>query len=338
MMKGIWFDDVHSFEHLNLVLSEVNIPPAVPKTNFVEIPGGDGSVDLTEAHGEVKYNSREGSFTFTAFPSDDFEEKKKEVSNLLNGKRCKIRLDKDPDYYYQGRCGVNEYKSDKNVHQIVVTFVVDPYKLKRNKTINTAYFCGKNLFVNDSAQYTKPRDYFVCPIVFEWGKTYTASVKLTGTSMTNIVVAVAPYGDVYAELKEGMLSLIKIGGSYYAKTTFTVDETWTAPKLAIYTTEESVASVFQNYDIQLEVGSDVTDYEEYTPINETQEVTLTNGRKKVVPTIICTNEITLSSDSLQTDLNPGTHKLLDLQLHEGERTVSLSGSGSVAFVYQEGDL
>ena len=136
-MKGVWFDDVHSYTDLNLVLSEVNLPPAIPKTTFIDIPGGDGSVDLTEALGEVKYKSREGSFTFTAFPTDDFEVKKRQVSNLLNGKRCKIRLDKDPDYYWIGRCVVDEYASDKNVHTIVVAFVVAPYKLKNSLTTVT---------------------------------------------------------------------------------------------------------------------------------------------------------------------------------------------------------
>lgn len=134
MMNGIRFDDVHSYNDLNLVLSEVNIPPATAKTNFVDIPGGDGSVDLTEALGEVKYNDRECTFTFTVFPSDDFEVKKRQVSNLLNGKRCKIIVDKDPDYYWLGRCSINEYASEKNIHKVVVGAVVSPYKLRHRQT------------------------------------------------------------------------------------------------------------------------------------------------------------------------------------------------------------
>jgi len=133
-MKGIWFDKIHSFEGLNLILSKVDIPPATPKTNYVDIPGGDGSVDLTEALGDVKFNDRVCYFTFTVFPYEDFEEKKREVSNLLNGKRCKIVVDKDPDYYWLGRCSVNEYASDKRLHQIVVGAVVAPYKLKHELT------------------------------------------------------------------------------------------------------------------------------------------------------------------------------------------------------------
>ena len=134
MMNGIKFDNVHSYTDLNLVLSQVSIPPATVKTNYVDIPGADGSVDLTEALGEVKYKDRACKFTLTAFPSDDFEEKKTEVSNLLNGKRCNIILDKDPDYYWSGRCSVDEYSSNKNLHKIVVGAVVAPYKLKNNQT------------------------------------------------------------------------------------------------------------------------------------------------------------------------------------------------------------
>lgn len=133
-MNGIWFDDIHSYDDLNLILSKVDVPPAKPKETYVDIPGADGSADLTEALGEVKYQNRECSFTFTVFPYEDFEEKKKHISNLLNGRRCKIVVDKDPDYYWLGRCKVNEYASDRNHHKVVVGATVAPYKLKTNQT------------------------------------------------------------------------------------------------------------------------------------------------------------------------------------------------------------
>lgn len=135
---GILFDEIHSFHDLNLVLSGCEIPPAKPKTNYVEIPGADGSVDLTEAIGEVKYNDRDGcKFTFTMLPNDamTWEEKKTEVSNLLNGKKVKITLDKDDEFYYTGRCTVDSFLSDKKIRQIVVTARVSPYKLKQVETV-----------------------------------------------------------------------------------------------------------------------------------------------------------------------------------------------------------
>lgn len=137
-MKGIWFDDIHSYDDLNLVLSGVSISPATPKTTYVDIPGGDGSVDLTEALGEVKYKIRDLKFTFTVHPLDtmSFDEKCTEVANVLNGRMFnKITLDRDDEYYWTGRCTVTGYTQDKNIKQIIVTAKVNPYKLKQNVTV-----------------------------------------------------------------------------------------------------------------------------------------------------------------------------------------------------------
>ena len=134
-MKGIYFDNIHSFEDLKLILTSTDIPPAEPKTNFIDIPGGDGSLDLTEALGDTKFEDRKCTFTFTVFPGENPEEKKREVSNLLNGRRCKIILDKDPGYYWSGRCAVDKYKTrNVRIHEITIKATVSPYKLKTNVT------------------------------------------------------------------------------------------------------------------------------------------------------------------------------------------------------------
>ena len=129
-------EDFHSFKDLKLVLAPFVIPPAKPKINLLDIEGMDGSLDLTEANGEIKYFDREFKFTFTVFPQDDctFEERQTIVSNAINGKRCKITLDKDPDYYFIGRCMVNDHLCDKMLRQIVVIATVSPYKLLQNVT------------------------------------------------------------------------------------------------------------------------------------------------------------------------------------------------------------
>ena len=136
---GISFGNIHSFYDLNLILSSVTIAPAYPKTSYVDIPGADGSLDLTEVHGEVKFYDRTILCTFTMNPSGDLSEaaweaKKTEVSNLLNGLAFRITLDKDPDYYWQGRCVVDEYKSNKRVRQFVISATVRPYKMKHAET------------------------------------------------------------------------------------------------------------------------------------------------------------------------------------------------------------
>ena len=135
--RGILFDDIHSFYDLNLILAPFVPSPATPKTTYVDIAGADGSLDLTEAHGEVRYKDRDHTFTFTINPSETmtFDEKVTEVSNALNGKKCKITLDRDSDYYWEGRCVVDKYAQDRRLGQISVKATVRPYKLKQEETV-----------------------------------------------------------------------------------------------------------------------------------------------------------------------------------------------------------
>lgn len=139
---GILFGNVHSFRDLDMILSKVEISPAAPKVTYVDIPGGDGSLDLTEAHGEVKYSDRVIRVTLSMNPASGLSEtaweaKKTEVSNSLNGLACDITLDKDPDYYWTGRCSVDSYLANKKLRQIVVVARVRPYKLKQAETVVT---------------------------------------------------------------------------------------------------------------------------------------------------------------------------------------------------------
>lgn len=140
-MNGVYFGNIHSFYDLNLILAPFTPAPAEPKLNFLEIPGRDGHLDLTEANGEVKFKSREFVFTFTVAPGDPltFDERLSAVSNALNGLRCNITLDRDPDWYWEGRCAVSEYDQDKNIGQITVTATVNPYKLKQNETVYSIF-------------------------------------------------------------------------------------------------------------------------------------------------------------------------------------------------------
>ena len=160
---GMYFDNIHSFYDLNLILSGLEIPPAKPKTSYIDVLGADGSIDLTEAIGEVKYYDRDCKFIFTMNPSGDlsesaWEEKKTEVSNLLAGKAFKITLDKDDDFYYKGRCTVDEFLSDKRIRQIVVTAKVNPYKYKQTETYITYELnsTARTIIINNARKTVSP--------------------------------------------------------------------------------------------------------------------------------------------------------------------------------------
>lgn len=135
--NGILFNGIHTYRDLQLVLTDVNIPPAVPITSYIDIPGSAEPLDATEALGEVQYEMRNCKFVFVVC-SDvkmSFEDKKAEVSNLLNGKICKITLDADKKFYYKGRVSVDSYTQRGHLKQIMISAKVNPYKLLLEHTV-----------------------------------------------------------------------------------------------------------------------------------------------------------------------------------------------------------
>ena len=141
-MKGVSFGSIHSYRDLNLILEPFVPEPAQPQTNFLQVPGRDGYLDLTEANGEVKFKSREFSIPFTIAPGDEltYDERVSKVSGALNGKQCNITFDRDPDYYWIGRLSVDKYAQNKNIGKIVVKATVEPYKYNQKETVSSYSF------------------------------------------------------------------------------------------------------------------------------------------------------------------------------------------------------
>lgn len=104
-------------------------PPTV-KTNLVDIPGGDGVLDLTTAlAGRPTYNNRTGSWTFIVQNGfKDWSALYSEIMVYLHGQKFRAVLEDDPSYYYEGRFSVNQWKSDKDWSQITIDYNVGPYK------------------------------------------------------------------------------------------------------------------------------------------------------------------------------------------------------------------
>lgn len=138
-MNSIKFNDIDTYEDWGLLLKPRTIPKPAPKTNYVDIPGGDGTLDLSEVvSGEIKY--KDLTLTFEFHVVDDMSEwdsKVSEITNYLHGRNMKIVQSADPDYYYFGRCTVDKFSSSKALGTIAIKCVVKPYKLKHNITINS---------------------------------------------------------------------------------------------------------------------------------------------------------------------------------------------------------
>lgn len=352
---GVYFGNIHSFTDLDLIFSGATIPPATPKQNFIDIPGADGSVDMTEAFGEVKYSDRTGAkFTFYMNPAGDLSEaaweaKKTEISNLLNGLRCNITLDKDPGYYWQGRCKIDEHSSKKKLRKFVVGARLAPYKLKQDVTRAFVPLCGKNLLdmseanqlqqLYGSVEYIpngvrKSGSYFVG---------FNASVNTNTAYFLSVNIkkitsaSVPTNGGRLAVYDKAVKNHIASFGSAEGNAVFTFNSgKYTEIAVLLYSDSSDSQGVYEFTNVQLEAG-EATEYEAFTPV-ESKDIILTNSRRTVCPTIYCTGEAVIDAVGAEFNIGEGTHKILDLQLKEGETPVTVSGTGAVTFVYQEGDL
>lgn len=104
-------------------------PPSV-KTNYIEIPGGDGILDLSTAlAGRPTYGNRTGSWDFYVQNGYiDWAVLYSEIMVYLHGQNFQAILEDDPAYYYEGRFNVNQWRSDKDYSRIVIDYNVGPYK------------------------------------------------------------------------------------------------------------------------------------------------------------------------------------------------------------------
>lgn len=75
-------------------------------------------------------------------------------------------------------------------------------------------------------------------------------------------------------------------------------------------------------------------------VSATKTINLTNSRKRAVPEVVITTSgsIRIEYQGNIWDLGSGSFTLPELELVEGANPVTLTGSGTITFTYQEGSL
>lgn len=139
MYHSVTFGDKNTYDDWHIVPSSRPLfaPPPV-KTNYVDIPGSNGKLDLTDAlNGYPVYDNRTGSMEFIVLNGfGQWQERYSAISNYLHGQKMKAYLEDDPGWYYEGRFSVNEWRSDKDWSRIVIDYDVYPYKKEITDSIS----------------------------------------------------------------------------------------------------------------------------------------------------------------------------------------------------------
>lgn len=113
-------------------------PPEV-KTEYVEIPGMNGTLDYSEVlTGAPVYKDRAGSWEF--YVMNDYQEWYKLYNTLLaylHGKEFDVILEDEPDYTYHGRLSLNEWRSESGEtwSKVVIDYVFSPYKQRSSTAV-----------------------------------------------------------------------------------------------------------------------------------------------------------------------------------------------------------
>lgn len=115
------------------------VVPPTQKTNYLDIPGASGSLDMSEVlTGYPLFNNREGSFTFFVMNEsavsqpechpDKLRRLASEIMNYLRGKEMRMILEDDSSYYYKGRFFLESASPEEEFSKISIKYNVEPYK------------------------------------------------------------------------------------------------------------------------------------------------------------------------------------------------------------------
>lgn len=184
-----------------ILLDGYTLSPPELKTYTVDIPGGDGVIDLTQSlTGDVVYKNRQQTFTFMVVNPDSFERVKTDVSNFLHGKSFDYQITMDPGYTYHGRFTVTEY--DHTLYSypgLVGIFSIkidaDPYKLKGHMTYKLNATGGKMFRLESGRKPVHPVVECTQPCKVRW-KNVIVQVP-AGTYRLNDVLFTQGYNEIY---------------------------------------------------------------------------------------------------------------------------------------------
>lgn len=139
MLHGIgidWFDEQIQYDSLTedglCLLDDLTIGEAKLKENYIDIPGGNGSLNLSYApQGYPVYEDREISFTlFKGVDDVALEAIRAKLANMFHGREVNLILPNDLNSFWTGVIqfgAISGYNSGK----IPVTFRAQPYKTNR---------------------------------------------------------------------------------------------------------------------------------------------------------------------------------------------------------------
>lgn len=133
-MKQIYFNNIGTYSDWDLRLVSLSISAANPKLHYVDIPAGDGAIDLSEVlTGEPKYEDRTLEAVLRV-NIDEYVEKLEIINAMLHGQKAVIKTFERPGHYLIGRCTVEFQRLNHIRGNIIISARCQPWYFKDNIT------------------------------------------------------------------------------------------------------------------------------------------------------------------------------------------------------------
>ena len=138
MERYFILDKFNTWYDWRLILTDKDVTPPEPNTNYVTIDGMSGSLDLSEAlTGEVTYKDRKVSASFwTDYGSrKDREKLLRDIRVALHGKKVKIIEPDDPDHYFIGRIVVKSQSNNLAYAEFKIEATCEPWRYSIDESV-----------------------------------------------------------------------------------------------------------------------------------------------------------------------------------------------------------
>lgn len=161
MARFFTIDNYNTFYDWGLIVTAKSIPAAEPKTNYVEIDGRSGALDLSESlTGELAYRDRTMTASFS-MSVPDYRTRcalLREITTHLHGRKVDIIEPDDPAHYYMGRVILRNVVQHATYSTFDMEAVCDPWRYAIHPTVRTVEADGGISVVlrNEGARAVSP--------------------------------------------------------------------------------------------------------------------------------------------------------------------------------------
>lgn len=189
-------NESHSWEDWALVPASrpfVAIPSV--KTRTLEIPGSNGTVDLSDIPlGMPTFNNRSGSWTFNVAHDQlnlDWQEHLSLMTSYFHGQKHKFTLEDDRSYYYEGRLYLESYSPGQSYSTVNIKYDVQPFKWMMWTTTGAWEWNPFDLIYGEIEQSDFSRIQLTAntTTTIEWTQNQIGAVPVTPTFVTESAIS-----------------------------------------------------------------------------------------------------------------------------------------------------